>query len=118
MKKRIAKLIGGLQFNEIHQRVMAPGVNHILTTNYDYGFEIASGQDNIRSNLMPESKYSVFRRRAVGAQDNCRWPCYPSYLDKLPYMTPLLEASTRFAGATQSHIRTAEFRSGTHWECK
>ena len=60
MKKRIAKLIGGLQFNEIHQRVMAPGVNHILTTNYDYGFEIASGQDNIRATSCPRANTASF----------------------------------------------------------
>lgn len=66
MKRRIARLVDGLATNEFHSRVMKSGVKHVLTTNYDYGFEKASGQRFERKNLMRETKYSVFRRRAVG----------------------------------------------------
>ncbi len=68
MKKRIAKLVDGLATNEFHQRVMTSGVRHILTTNYDYGFEKASGLSAERKSLVRETKYSVFRRRSAG---NC-----------------------------------------------
>lgn len=67
MKERIAELVSGLQVNDFHRRVMASGVKHVMTTNYDYGFERASGQRNVRQNLMRETKYSAFRRRAVGS---------------------------------------------------
>lgn len=66
MKKRIANLVDVLDFNEYHGRVMKSGVKHVLTTNYDYGFEKASDQRNERKNLVRETKYSVFRRRAAG----------------------------------------------------
>jgi hypothetical protein len=65
MKERIAKLVDKLQFNDLHRRIMSSGVKHILTTNYDYGFENATGLANKRSNLARETKYSVFRRRAI-----------------------------------------------------
>ena len=65
MKSQIARLVGGLQFNDFHRRVMDSAVRHVITTNYDYGFEKATRQDYPRSHLMRESKYSVFRRRAV-----------------------------------------------------
>ena len=67
MKKRIAKLVDGLSTNEFHGRVMKSGVKHVLTSNYDYGFEKASGQRNERKSLLRENKYSVFRRRAAGS---------------------------------------------------
>ncbi len=38
---------------------------HIITTNYDYAFENASGLLNERANLRSESKYNVFRRRRI-----------------------------------------------------
>jgi len=66
MKSQIARLVGGLQFNDFHRHVMDSAVRHVITTNYDYGFEKATRQDYPRSHLMRESKYSVFRRRAVG----------------------------------------------------
>jgi hypothetical protein len=67
LKKRIAELVDGLATNEFHGRVMKSGVKHVLTTNYDYGFEKASGQRVERKDLKRETKYSVFRRRAVGS---------------------------------------------------
>jgi hypothetical protein len=66
MKSQIARLVGGLHFNDFHRRVMDSALRHVITTNYDYGFEKAARQDYPRSHLMRESKYSVFRRRAVG----------------------------------------------------
>lgn len=66
MKKRIAKLVDGLATNEFHQRVMTSGARHVLTTNYDYGFEKASGLSTERNSLVRETKYSVFRRRSAG----------------------------------------------------
>ncbi|MEJ8816091.1 SIR2 family protein [Variovorax ureilyticus] len=66
MKSTIAQLVDGLRYNDFHRRVMASGVRHIITTNYDYGFEKATRQDHPHAHLMRESKYSVFRRRASG----------------------------------------------------
>lgn len=66
LKRRIADLISNLRQNEFHRRFMQADVRHILTTNYDYNLEMASGLGHSRANLAAESKYSVFRRRAVG----------------------------------------------------
>jgi SIR2-like protein len=67
MKKRIAEVVGALSSNDFHRRIIKSGTKHILTTNYDYGFEKASGLRSTRTNLARESKYSVFRRREVGS---------------------------------------------------
>ena len=66
MKKRIAGLVGELQFNDLHRRIIGAGVKHVLTTNYDYGFEKASGHRAKRKSLARETKYSAFRRQVVG----------------------------------------------------
>lgn len=68
MKAKIAELMGGLQFNRFHARIMKSAVTHIITTNYDYGFEKATGRRYPRENLARENKYSVFRRRAVAGK--------------------------------------------------
>ena len=68
MKQKIAELVGGLRFNDFHRRVMDSAVRHVITTNYDYGFEKATGLSYPRRHLMRESKYSVFRRRAIGSK--------------------------------------------------
>jgi hypothetical protein len=66
MKATIAGHVGALASNPFHHRVMESGARHILTTNYDYAFEKAAPGSHAQSNLKRESKYSVFRRRAVG----------------------------------------------------
>jgi hypothetical protein len=65
MKKRIADLVSNLRFNDYHRRIVLGGIKHILTTNYDYGFENASGLSVEKGNLARETKYSVFRRKVV-----------------------------------------------------
>ena len=67
MKKRIADLVNKISINDFHRRIMNSGVKHVLTTNYDYSLEKASGLRNERKNLMRENKFSVFRRRSVGS---------------------------------------------------
>ena len=66
LKRYIANLIEGIRHNEFHRRLVDSRVRHILTTNYDYNFENASVNDSRGANLDRETKYSVFRRRAVG----------------------------------------------------
>lgn len=68
MKKKIAELVGGLQFNRIHRRLMDSAIRHVITTNYDYGFEKSTRLTYPSKPVMNESKYSVFRRRAVGGK--------------------------------------------------
>ncbi len=65
LKGLIAEESSNLAHNAFHTRIMKSGVNHILTTNYDYSFESAIGAKTHgkRVNLQPENKYSVFRRR-------------------------------------------------------
>jgi len=66
MKRRIAKLVEGLDGNGYHRRVMESGTKHVMTTNYDYGFEKSCDDRGLRKNVKEESKYNLFRRRAVG----------------------------------------------------
>lgn len=68
VKRKIAELVDSLKGNDFHRRIMASGTRHVLTTNYDYNLEKATLQRFPRSNLQPETKYSVFRRRAVAEQ--------------------------------------------------
>ena len=65
LKRLIAEQANKLAHNGYHSRIMNSGVKHILTTNYDYTFERATGAKGAgsSSNQAPESKYSVFRRR-------------------------------------------------------
>jgi hypothetical protein len=65
-KSRIASLANQLETNKYHGQVMSSGLRHILTTNYEYGFEKASGLESQRVSLARETKYSLYRRRAVG----------------------------------------------------
>lgn len=65
-KSRIASLANQLETNKYHGQVMFSGLRHILTTNYEYGFEKASGLESQRVSLARETKYSLYRRRAVG----------------------------------------------------
>lgn len=66
MKEKIAEVVGCLEFNGLRSRVMSSGVRHVLTTNYDYFFEKATGSLGERRNLVCETKYSAIRRRLVG----------------------------------------------------
>ncbi len=68
LKSEIAAQIAGLEGHLTHARLMCAGLKHVLTTNYDYALERASGLEFRRDNLHPENKYSVFRRRRAG---NC-----------------------------------------------
>ncbi len=65
LKSQIADLVSRFESNDVHRRVMRAPIRHVLTTNYDYGFELSTGQKNKRDNLEVESKFSVYRRRAV-----------------------------------------------------
>lgn len=66
MKIKIADLVDALKFNDFHRRVMASRIRNVITTNYDYSFEKSTGLPYPRRLSKRESKYSVFRRRAVG----------------------------------------------------
>lgn len=62
LKKKVAKLLGKMVFNQFHKQVMNLGIDHIITTNYDYSLE-----NSILPSFKPEyfrreSRYSVFRR--------------------------------------------------------
>lgn len=64
VKERVAKAIEEIPRNAYHDHFESLGFRHILTTNYDYNI----GTKGKTSNLRPESKYSVFRRRINGNQ--------------------------------------------------
>lgn len=64
IKRFIARKVGQLVPNEIHDRVLAVGGNCILTTNYDHTLESAAGADpgNLKNaGQVEESTYNLFR---------------------------------------------------------
>lgn len=67
VKKRIAELIGVFPVHELHV-ALAGQFKVILTTNYDLTVEEALGGGlHRRSTVLPESRYSLFRRMEAGA---------------------------------------------------
>jgi hypothetical protein len=59
VKRKVAETVQRIPRNPYHEEFEKINFQHILTTNYDYNFSPKA----ISSNLRPESKYSVFRRR-------------------------------------------------------
>jgi hypothetical protein len=70
IKERVATLIEKFQPNEIHRRIMGLGLKNILTTNYDYTLEMATGLKDKdippNSGIVKEIVYSLFRFNRVG----------------------------------------------------
>ena len=65
LKKVVSEsLVKELSPNKHHTDVMALGFQHILTTNYDYSLEGATGEKWKLDKPAPESNYSLFRRRS------------------------------------------------------
>ena len=63
LKNRAAKLIKEIPGNVFHSKFINSGVNHIITTNYDYNFEKSESEKIMKANVQPETKYSLYRRR-------------------------------------------------------
>jgi len=66
LKKKVAKLLRKMEFNPFHKQVMDLGINHIITTNYDYSLENSISNFFKPENFRKESRYSIFRRAKVG----------------------------------------------------
>lgn len=63
IRAKVAKLVGDIEPNVFHHRIMESEIKHTLTTNYDYSLEEVVGGHGKISNLKPETKYSLFRSR-------------------------------------------------------
>ena len=65
LKERVAALIAKFQPNEIHRRIMGLELKNILTTNYEYTLEMATGLKSkgalTNSGVVRETLYSLFR---------------------------------------------------------
>jgi len=66
LKKKVAKLLRKMEFNPFHKQVMDLGIDHIITTNYDYSLENSISNFFKPENFRKESRYSIFRRAKVG----------------------------------------------------
>jgi len=63
LKRIITGLVKKIKYNEFHKKFLDIGVEHILTTNYDYNFENAYNKTNCEEkNIRTETKYNMFRR--------------------------------------------------------
>lgn len=68
LKGLVAERMARLQPNEVHRRIMALPVEHLLTTNYDYCLEATAGGTGICVDLHSESRYSLFRCREAASK--------------------------------------------------
>jgi hypothetical protein len=73
IKATLASEMQTLQPNSLHNLALGLNFGHILTTNYDYCFEAASGTnpDELERNGSAEKRYSLFRKHVV--QDTSIW---------------------------------------------
>lgn len=62
LKKKVAMLLIQMVFNPFHKQVMDLGLNHIITTNYDYSLENSISHSFKPEYFRREGRYSVFRR--------------------------------------------------------
>lgn len=69
LKKYIAEEVSRIQPNEIHARIRALRIPHIMTTNYEYSLEGKPPKSN--SSLVKEQLYSVFR--CARQEDTTYW---------------------------------------------
>ncbi len=65
LKKKVADLLSVMQFNIFHKRFMNLGINHIITTNYDYSLEKSVSEYLEPEYFRDEKRYSVFRRAKI-----------------------------------------------------
>jgi hypothetical protein len=116
IKKRIATMVKQLKFNDYHRRIMASDIRHILTTNYDYALENSTGLNFAKKNIQPETKYSLFRRRA--AEDKFIWHIHGEC--DLPQTITLgydqysgyLQKLRMYATAERNYEKGSPFKSG------
>lgn len=66
LKKRVAELLNKMKANPFHRKIMELGINHIITTNYDYSLENSATNGLKRQFYRTEKRYSIFRRIKVG----------------------------------------------------
>ncbi len=66
LKEHLANSMSALRPNQAHHRALAVAGRRLLTSNYDYCFELADGGHSERANLQSESTYSAYRRVKVG----------------------------------------------------
>lgn len=65
LKKHVASLTKEIEPNEWHKNFINSSIKHIITTNYDYSFELSGKEFARKGNLSRETKYSNFRRRII-----------------------------------------------------
>jgi hypothetical protein len=73
LKEHLATSMLSLRPNPAHHRALAVAGRRLLTTSYDYCFELADSGNFERANLKSESTYSAFRRVKVG--NRFIWHC-------------------------------------------
>jgi len=67
VKAEVARLLSSLRPSVLHELAVGCGATHILTTNYDYTLEAATGAPRVAAHTRNESRYSLFRAYAAGA---------------------------------------------------
>lgn len=68
LKQQIAKLVGVIQRNEIHERITSGAYENLLTTNYEHSLEGTplDGKVKLKNNgVIRESKYNIFRNHEI-----------------------------------------------------
>lgn len=66
LKKHVSSLVKKIEPNRWHEEFVNSDIKNIITTNYDYSFELSCKNSTARKeNLARETKYSNFRRRTI-----------------------------------------------------
>jgi hypothetical protein len=65
LKLFVSKLMNEMVPNGIHRRIVNSGIKHILTTNYDYNFELTAENIKQPANLIEENRYNLYRRNKL-----------------------------------------------------
>jgi hypothetical protein len=71
LKTIIAQNIDKIAPNDIHKRIDGISPKHIITTNYDYTLE--SGNDWLKTSLIDEKRFSIFRCNTDSWKDRNIW---------------------------------------------
>lgn len=117
LKTYIAGIVSKIDQNEIHERIRALNVPHIMTTNYEFSIEGETPKSN--SSLVAERLYSVFRKHELNGttywhvHGDCNNPMsinlgYEHYCGELQYMRNYTISGTSYK--TEGVIKEALVR--------
>lgn len=65
IKADLIKELNQIGINDYHKEYMELGIKNIFTSNYDYNLEKSISEKPKNENILPETKFSLFRRKKI-----------------------------------------------------